>query len=89
MYTYDIHCEDITGFQEGRKQEFGLINSLGSSEWIISIGDYVNNSLTALRSSDPREVRKLVIIIITCSLVALSVGATLVFESHFFCSHAE
>ena len=24
VYTY-IHCEDITGFQEGLKQEFGLI----------------------------------------------------------------
>ena len=29
----------------------------GGSEWIISVGDYVNNSLTALGSSDPREVR--------------------------------
>ena len=27
------------------------------SEWIISIGDYVDNSFTALGSSDPREVR--------------------------------
>ena len=31
--------------------------SPGGSEWIISIGDYVDNSLTALGSSDPREVR--------------------------------
>ena len=29
----------------------------GGSEWIISVGDYVNNSFTALGSSDPREVR--------------------------------
>ena len=29
----------------------------GGSEWIISIGDYVDNSFTALGSSDPREVR--------------------------------
>ena len=29
----------------------------GDSEWIISIGDYVDNSFTALGSSDPREVR--------------------------------
>ena len=27
------------------------------SEWIISIGDYVDNSFTALGSSYPREVR--------------------------------
>ena len=27
------------------------------SEWIISVGDYVDNSFTALGSSDPREVR--------------------------------
>ena len=29
----------------------------GGSGWIISVGDYVNNSFTALGSSDPREVR--------------------------------
>ena len=29
----------------------------GGSEWIISVGDYVDNSFTALGSSDPREVR--------------------------------
>ena len=29
----------------------------GGSEWIMSVGDYVNNSFTALGSSDPREVR--------------------------------
>ena len=29
----------------------------GGSEWIISVGDNVNNSFTALGSSDPREVR--------------------------------
>ena len=29
----------------------------GGSEWIISVGDYVDNSFTALRSTDPREVR--------------------------------
>ena len=28
----------------------------GGSEWIISVGDYVNNSFTALGSSDPREL---------------------------------
>ena len=33
------------------------ISPPGGSEWIISIGDYVNNSFTALGSSDPREVR--------------------------------
>ena len=27
------------------------------SEWIISVGDYVDNSFTALGSSDPRAVR--------------------------------
>ena len=34
-----------------------LLAPPGSSEWIISVGDYVNNSFTALGSSDPREVR--------------------------------
>ena len=29
----------------------------GGSEWIISVGNYVDNSFTALGSSDPREVR--------------------------------
>ena len=29
----------------------------GASEWIISVGDYVDNSFTALVSSVPREVR--------------------------------
>ena len=29
----------------------------GGSEWIISVGDYLENSFTALGSSDPREVR--------------------------------
>ena len=29
----------------------------GGSEWIISVGDYVDNSFTALGSSDPNEVR--------------------------------
>ena len=28
----------------------------GGSKWIIGVGDYVDNSFTALRSSDPREV---------------------------------
>ena len=28
----------------------------GGSEWIISVGDYVDNSFSALGSSDPREV---------------------------------
>ena len=32
-------------------------NPPGGSEWIISIGDYVDYSFTALGSSDPREVR--------------------------------
>ena len=29
----------------------------GGSGWIISVGDYADNSFTALWSSDPREVR--------------------------------
>ena len=33
-----------------------ILNPPGGSEWIISVGDYVNNSFTALGSSDPREV---------------------------------
>ena len=33
VYTYDIHCEDITGFQEGLKQKFGLIKVQFAS-WI-------------------------------------------------------
>ena len=28
---------------------------LEASEWIVSVGDYVNNSFTALGSSDPQE----------------------------------
>ena len=28
----------------------------GGSEWIISVEDYVDNSFTALGSSNPREV---------------------------------
>ena len=34
-----------------------MLDPPGGSEWIISVGDYVNNSFTALGSSDPREVR--------------------------------
>ena len=36
-----------------------LINNTppGSSEWIICLGDYVDNSFTALGSSDTRKVR--------------------------------
>ena len=33
------------------------IHCPGGSEWIISIGDSVDNSFAALGSSDPREVR--------------------------------
>ena len=29
----------------------------GGNEWIISVRDYVDNSFTALGSSDPREVK--------------------------------
>ena len=29
----------------------------GGSGWIISVGDYADNSFAALGSSDPREVR--------------------------------
>ena len=32
-------------------------NPPGGSEWIMSVGDYIDNSFTALGSSDPREVR--------------------------------
>ena len=35
---------------------YHLFNPPGGSEWIISVGDYVNNSFTALGSSDHREV---------------------------------
>ena len=35
----------------------GYIGPPGGSEWIISVGDYVDNSFTALGISDPREVR--------------------------------
>ena len=39
--------------------EHGLYNNgpQGGSECIISVGDYVDNSFTALGSSDLREVR--------------------------------
>ena len=33
------------------------MHALGGTEWIISVGDYVDNSFTALGSSDPRELR--------------------------------
>ena len=36
---------------------FTLADPPGGSEWIISVGDYVNNYFTALGSSDHREVR--------------------------------
>ena len=32
-------------------------NPPGGSKWIISVGDQVDNSFTALGSSDPRQVR--------------------------------
>ena len=34
-----------------------IFNPPGDSGWIISVGDYIDNSFTALGSSDPREVR--------------------------------
>ena len=37
--------------------KFNINHSPGGSEWIISVGDYVDNSFTALGSSNPREVR--------------------------------
>ena len=44
---------------KGRANAFLLAYSIppGGSEWIISVGDYVTNSFTALGSTDPREVR--------------------------------
>ena len=36
---------------------FIIIVPPGGGEWIISVGDYVDNSFTAFGSSDPREVR--------------------------------
>ena len=30
---------------------------IGGNKWIIGVGDYVDNSFTALGSSDPMEVR--------------------------------
>ena len=36
---------------------FFFLMSPWGSEWIISVEDYVDNSSTALGSSDPREVR--------------------------------
>ena len=35
----------------------GILNPPGGSGWIISVGDYADNSFAALGSSDPREVR--------------------------------
>ena len=32
-------------------------NHPGGSGWIITVGDYADNSFSALESSDPREVR--------------------------------
>ena len=39
------------------RKVFDCVNSPGGSEWIISLGDYVDNSFAALGSSEPREVR--------------------------------
>ena len=36
---------------------FDQVDPPGGSEWIISVGDYADDSFTALGSSDPREVR--------------------------------
>ena len=35
----------------------GWCDPPGGSEWIISVGDYLDNSFTALGSSNPSEVR--------------------------------
>ena len=40
-----------------KKEQLLLKVPPGGSEWIISVGDYVDNLFPALGSSDPREVR--------------------------------
>ena len=40
-----------------RYMHIGIFTAPGGSECIISVGDYVDNSFTALGSSNPREVR--------------------------------
>ena len=71
MYKYLSHSPYHTSntLQMQRQQDIEAINAQkpiliihintppGCSEWIISVGDYVDNSFTALGSSDPREVR--------------------------------
>ena len=39
------------------RSSFVYFTPQGGSEWIISVGDYVDNLFAALGSSDPREVR--------------------------------
>ena len=52
--TVGINCKKgATTENQGSSVKFPP----GGSEWTISVGDYVNNSFTALGSSDPREVR--------------------------------
>ena len=43
LWSYDSYPSDM--------------NPPGGSKYILSVGDYVDNSFTALGSSDPREVR--------------------------------
>ena len=50
--------------------------SAEGSEWIISVGDYVDNSFSALGSSDPREAR---------ALARLYVFHFRFVQVHFFC----
>ena len=59
LVTIYINFGGGLGELHGSPYIFGLlfISPPGGGEWIISIGNYVNNSFTALGSSDPREVR--------------------------------
>ena len=62
----DGGCErDVVNRVNERYSAWGALKNVLSnrglpsvgSEWITSVGDYVDNSFTALGSSDPREVR--------------------------------
>ena len=50
-----LHQQWVPGLPIARA--FLVDSPQGGSEWTISVGDYVDNSFTALGSSDPREVR--------------------------------
>ena len=48
---------EVSGGRVRGRPRLGWMVLPGGSGWIISVGDYADNSFAALGSSDPREVR--------------------------------